>query len=839
MSIDINSSIPKFLQGGGKMGQIIYEKDWTSHSLGKPENWPMSLKISISNILKTAFPKFIYWGRDLICFYNDAFRPSLGKDGKHPSILGEKAEVAWPETWEIIKPLIDQVLKTGKPTWNKNQLIPIYRNGKMENVYWTFSYSALLADDENIKGVMVTCTETTEEILNLQRLEESEDLLKFAIDAAELGTWDYNPHTNRFNGNDRLKSWFGISTEDEIELTLATEAMVPRDRDRVTQAIKRALEGVNGGKYDITYSIENKKTHEIKIVRALGRAWFNGSGEAYRFNGTLHDVTEQEKSAEKLRMANQQIKNEKDRFKNIIHNAPVGIAIFKGEQCIVEMANPFILAILDKTSEELEGQPLYEVLPEIENGVSPLFEEVLKNRESVLGTELILPIKRKGKIVNAYFNFILHPLNKHSDDVLEVMFITNEVTDYVVARNILEENESQFKNLVLQSPIAMAILRGENLVIEMANNKLLNHFWKRSWDNVIGKRLIEVFPELEGQEYVGQITKVLRTGQTVQKQESKAIVVKDNETFEFYVDYIYLPLREVDGSISGVMLTVTDVTDQFLAKEKLVNFSKEMEELVKERTELLRKANDKLHQSVKKLEYANAELESFTYVSSHDLQEPLRKIQVYTSRILEQEQDNLSKTCKNYFEKISVSASRMRILIDDLLTFSLLEENQMEFEPTELNEVFNQVVENLSSRIENSGAKVSSSSLPKVQAIPFQMRQVFSNLLGNALKFSKENIPPVINISTETAKLTDLEGLSLNKNNAYHKIIIEDNGIGFEEEQAEKIFEVFKRLHDKSEYEGTGMGLSIVKKIILNHNGAIEATGTDGQGAIFTIYLPQ
>lgn len=839
MSIDINSSMPKFLQGGGEMGQIIYDKDWSSHPLGRPEHWPAALKVTLSNILKTAFPKFVWWGEDLICFYNDAFRPSLGLDGKHPSIIGAKAAVAWTENWDIIKPLMDQVLTTGKPVWSENQQIPLFRNGRIEDVYWTFSYSALIGDDENLAGIMATCTETTKTVLNLQKLEESEDMLKFAIDAAEMGTWDYNPHTNKFTGNERLKTWFGIAQDEEIELSLATEAIVPKDRHRVTQAIQQAIQGVNGGKYDITYHIENRKSKELKIVHALGRAWFNGSGEAYRFNGTLQDVTEQENSAEKLRIANQQIKKEKDRFKNIIDNAPAGIAIFKGEECLVEMANSSLLELLGKTPQELVGQKLYQAVPEIVAGVSTLFEEIHRKRESVSGTEFTLPITRKGKVVNAYFDFILHPLNKDSDDVLEVMLITNEVTDYVVSRNTLEENESQFRNLVLQSPIAMAILRGDSLVIEMANQKLLDHFWKRTWDDVIGKSLIEIFPELEHQEYVSQLTKVLETGQPVRKQESKAIVVKDDETFEFYIDYIYLPLKEVDGSVSGVMITVTDVTDQFLAKEKLVNFSNEMEELVKERTELLKKANDKLHQSVKKLEYANAELESFTYVSSHDLQEPLRKIQIYTSRILEQEQENLTKTCKIYFEKISVSASRMRTLIDDLLTFSLLEEDEMEFMPTDLNEVFNQVIENLSGQIEETGANVSSSNLPRIHAVPFQMRQVFSNLLGNALKFSRDNIPPVIEIRTETAKQQDLEGLSLNTNKTYHKIIIKDNGIGFAEEQAGQIFEVFKRLHDKSEYEGTGMGLSIVNKIILKHEGAIQATGTDGKGAIFTIYLPQ
>ena len=839
MIVKIKKTVPKFLQDGGKMGQIINDKDWSNHQLGNPENWPFALKIALSNILKTAFPNFIWWGKDLICFYNDAYRPSLGKDGKHPTILGEKAEVAWPEIWDTIKPLIDQVRTTGKPIWSENQLIPIYRNSSIENVYWTFSYSALLGDDEKIGGILVTCTETTEAIVNLQRLQESEDQLKFAIDAAELGTWDYNPLTGKFMGNDRLKNWFGTARDTEIVLTSAIDAIVPKDRKRVTNAIEAALKGSNGGKYDITYSILNKAINEPKMVRALGRAWFNGDGRAYRFNGTLQDVTPQAKFAEKLRLANAKIRKEEKRFRGIVNNAPVGIAIFRGKELIVEMANLTLLHIVDRTSIKFFGKKLFEALPEIQEGVAPLFKEIHTKKESVKGTAFKIPIKRKGRIQEAYFDFILHPIRIENGKVHEIMLVANEVTDYIVASNILAENENQFKNLVLQSPIAMAIFRGEDLRIEMANQRLLDYFWGKTWEEVIGKSLVDVFPELREQKYLGELKKVIQTGQSVHDKESKALVYKDDEIKEFYVDYDYLPLTELDGSVSGIIITVTDATDRFLAKEKLVNFSKELEKQVDERTELLRKSNSKLQRSIKKLKNANAELESFAYVSSHDLQEPLRKIQIYASRILEQEQENLSLKGKRYFDKITVAASRMRTLIDDLLTFSQTQDDPSKFKPTDLNEILNQVLENLSSQIENTSAKVSNSGLPIIRAVPFQMRQVFSNLIGNALKFSKIDISPIIEITADIAKTSELRGLGLNAKKRFYKIRVKDNGIGFDNELADQIFEVFKRLHGKGVYEGTGIGLSIVKKITINHEGAILAKSCKDQGATFTLFLPE
>src|ERR1700721_2148296 len=130
-----------FLAGGGEMGQLTRSKNWADTCIGTPDKWPQSLRTTLSILLNSKFPMFLWWGPELICFYNDAYRPSLGQNGKHPTILGQPAKEAWWEIWTIIKPLIDQVLTTGQSTWSEDQLIPIFRNGSIEDVYWTFSYS--------------------------------------------------------------------------------------------------------------------------------------------------------------------------------------------------------------------------------------------------------------------------------------------------------------------------------------------------------------------------------------------------------------------------------------------------------------------------------------------------------------------------------------------------------------------------------------------------------------------------------------------------------------------------------------------------------------------------
>ena len=147
---------PDFLTGGGEMGHLMRKKDWSLTPLGTPDTWPRSLQTMLGVILHSRFPMFIWWGPELICFYNDAYRPSLGKDGKHPHILGQPAKQAWAEIWPIISPLINQVLNGGEATWSEDQLIPIFRNGKIEDVYWTFSYSGINNDEGVPYGVLVT-----------------------------------------------------------------------------------------------------------------------------------------------------------------------------------------------------------------------------------------------------------------------------------------------------------------------------------------------------------------------------------------------------------------------------------------------------------------------------------------------------------------------------------------------------------------------------------------------------------------------------------------------------------------------------------------------------------
>lgn len=268
----------------------------------------------------------------------------------------------------------------------------------------------------------------------------------------------------------------------------------------------------------------------------------------------------------------------------------------------------------------------------------------------------------------------------------------------------------------------------------------------------------------------------------------------------------------------------TDITDQKYFKEAL-------ETKVKERTL-------ELYEKILKLEQTNAELISFSNISSHDLQEPLRKILIFSARILETEADTLSKNALNYLERMQQSAHRMQNLLQDLTAYSRTNVKATKFETTDLNLIIEDVKITLSEELEQKDVTFNLKNICALKIIPLQFTQAILNLLSNSIKFAKDDQPLVIDIACEEVKGSASGIPQLASQQVYTHIRITDNGIGFEPQYNTRIFEVFQRLHGREEYSGTGMGLAIVKRVIENHDGLILANGKQNAGATFDIYIP-
>ena len=236
-----------------------------------------------------------------------------------------------------------------------------------------------------------------------------------------------------------------------------------------------------------------------------------------------------------------------------------------------------------------------------------------------------------------------------------------------------------------------------------------------------------------------------------------------------------------------------------------------------------------------RLSEVNAELNSFNYIASHDLKEPLRKIQMFSDRIIQHEKDNLSEKTKAYFDRILHVTNHMQQLIDSLLVFSKVSESSdLEFSPVDLNTVLANIEDIYSEHIIEKNAVITKSNLPIILGVPEQVAQVFNNLISNSLKFARHGEQPNIHVSAKKERNTTINNVNVD----YWKIDITDNGIGFEPEYEQKIFEIFQRLHSKTEYDGTGIGLSICKKIMQKHDGYIQATSKLNEGSVFSLYFP-
>ncbi|GAB3167405.1 PAS domain S-box protein [Telluribacter humicola] len=772
--------------------------------------------------------------------------------------------------------------------------------------------------------------------------EEQRKLLALVENSVELmSVLELDGRNSYLNkaGRDML----GFETEEQVLQTPISELHAPEHFELVEREVLPSL--MNNGRWSGQMLVRNLKTGDIfPVYNNTVRIDDPITGQPLAVGAVMRDMRPELATQEAL------IKSE-ERFRNIVAQAPVAIGLLRGEDMVIETANEPILELWGKGS-EIIGQPLLQALPEIKGqGFMELLQGVYKSGTAYYGYETLARLNRNNELEDCYFNFVYAPLRESGESVSGVTVIASDVTQQVKAKRELEESELRFRSLILNAPVATAIYVGPDMVIQLANDAMLN-LWGKD-ESAIGKNLEDAVPELEGQAFMRLLTQVYETGIPYHGTEDRADLIIDGKLQTFYFNYTYKPLHDADGKVYAILNMAVDITYQVIAKKQLkdveeslreaidlaelgtwsiypltgkvecsdrvkewigipldqpvtledislstherdqqrtseatqrelsptgsgkldieytiVNrltgqerivhtqaraylneqgeiyllrgttqditvqrsIQQELERQVQLRTEQLQKSNAYLLQS-------NLELEQYAYIASHDLQEPLRKIRIFSDMLSNMQ--GLPDEAKQILVKVINSSERMSLLIKDLLEYSRLLKSEIKVLPTQLREVLDKVVVDFELTIEEKKARITIGELPTIEAVPLQINQLFYNLLNNALKFSKEDVPPAITIQSRRLTTQEVQQYQLpHAQVVYYDITFADNGIGFNTEYADRIFEVFKRLHTRTIYPGSGIGLALCRRIVQNHQGHLYAESEENEGSVFHVILP-
>jgi PAS domain S-box-containing protein len=777
------------------MGALIRAHDWSATGLGDPSGWPQPLRTTLRLLLNTGHPMYVFWGPELLCFYNDAYRLSIGPE-RHPSSLGQPARAVWAEIWPIIGPQIEQVVTAGGPTWNENALVPITRNGRLEQVYWTYSYGPI--DDPQaptgIGGVLVVCTETTQQVLSERRLSLSEERLRLALSAGHgIGTYDWDVVSDRVVADARFARIYGVDpdfAEAGAPIAKFFTHVHPDDfpvlKDKIDEAMR------TGGLFSAEYRLL-QPDGSAPWVLAEGRCQLGEDGQPVRFSGVAFDITARRDAGEKLRQLNEDLERQ------VIEHAsergttwqvsPFMLSVIDLDDGRFTRINPAWTATLGWTAEEMTGRLYVDFLHPDDAAASSVAFERVRDGQPVLNFE------NRYRAKSGHYHW------------LSWVAVPENGKLYSTARDITGEKvaETERERIFAMSRdlFAVATFDGRLRSINPAWSAVLG----RTEEELLAKPFADIIHP-EDLALTGEVVATLQSGAPVHQFHVR-LLRKDGEP----ISYAWSAVPDAEAG-SEIFYTVgRDIAEETAKAEELAA------------------AQEALRQS-QKMEAVG----QLTGGIAHDFNNLLAGI----AGSLELVQKRMNEQGIVGFERhlgiAQASTQRAASLTQRLLAFS--RRQTLDPKPVDANVLIKGVEEMLRRSVDPSIEIVVTGLaglwLTKVDAP--QLENALLNLVINA----RDAMPDGGRISIETAN-TFIDGRHATSHEfapgQYVALRVTDTGAGMPPEVIERAFDPF--FTTKPLGQGTGLGLSMIHGFVRQSGGQVRIHSEVGHGTTLCLYLPR
>ncbi len=683
-----------------------------------------------------------------------------------------------------------------------------------------FSEKRYIRKDGAIVWVMVTATPifdnkgnfkhtiaVIQNITDRKNIEQANEKLathlKIATDSARAGTWYHDLVTGSLEWSDQHKDLWGFDRKKtDLRYEDWHNFIYAEDRKSVFASLDHAR--VHHSLYEAQYRIKKADDSGSLWVQSIGQFRYNERNEPIAVTGISVDITDNKNSQKELLEL-------KEQLELTVRNVPAGIMLLNRNQEII-FANDKAAWFLkvDKVDELMSdkdisslhkiGKRHFNVFDQLGNEMDESSSPVKKAFATGKNSEDIFRIEFKNGEKAKWIVYNCNPVLDDRGETMMVLATITDITSQKEAEQQIRQSEEQLRFLAESIP----------QLVWMADEKGNFEYKTGRWFEYSGLEqddpdVLEKMLHPEDRERIGSLWRECLASRNPFRDEARL----RNRNGEYRWHAVSgEPIRNTEGMVFKWIGVFTDIDVQKTSAEKL-------ELLVALRTRELKRSNEDLQQ--------------FAHVASHDLKEPLRKIKIFGSRLKDDPETTLSEKARLYLSKIEGAANRMETMVEGVLQYSSLNATVQQPEKVDLNGVLDNILSDLEITIQQSGAIVNYHDLPVIEGAPVLIYQLLYNLVNNSLKFRRPEQRPEINITAEILKIRE---------NSVLQLVIEDNGIGFELEYAETIFNSFSRLNPKDRYEGTGLGLALCKKIVERHNGTIEAWGELNKGASFTVYLP-